>query len=82
LEQLNLLLAEDPYIGVQLGKNLYKVRMAISSKRRGKSGGARIITFLITEDKEIYLVYIYDKSKLDNLTKDQIIELLKKEGLY
>lgn len=55
--------------------------MAISSKGKGKSGGARVITFLVTDDLEVYLVYIYDKGQLDNLTKDQIIELLKKAGL-
>jgi hypothetical protein len=55
--------------------------MAISSKGKGKSGGARVITFLVTDDLEVYLVYIYDKSQLDNLTKDQIIHLLKKAGL-
>jgi len=55
--------------------------MAISSKGKGKSGGARVITFLITDDFEVYLVHIYDKSELDNLTKDQILELLKKVGL-
>jgi len=75
-------LSENPNLGVNLGHNLYKIRLAISSKGRGKSGGARVITFLITEDKEIYLVYIYDKSRLDNLTKEQILDMLKKEGLY
>lgn len=55
--------------------------MAVSSKGKGKSGGVRIITFLITEEKEVYLVYIYDKGELDNLTKDQINEILKNAGL-
>jgi len=55
--------------------------MAITSKGKGKSGGARIITYLLTENKEVYLVYIYDKSQLDNITKNQLIHLLKKSGL-
>ena len=55
--------------------------MAISSKGKEKSGGARVITYLVTEDNEIYLTYIYDKSQLENITKEQIIELLKKAGL-
>ncbi|MGE5447839.1 MAG: hypothetical protein ACM3PR_05710 [Bacteroidales bacterium] len=46
--------------------------MAISSKGKGKSAGARIITFMVTEDKEVYLVYIYDKSQLENITKQQV----------
>lgn len=55
--------------------------MAITSKGKGKSGGARVITYLVTEDNEVYLVYIYDKSQLENITKEQIMELLKKAGL-
>ena len=74
-------LKEKPELGVSLGHNIYKIRMAISSKGRGKSGGARVITFLIADDCEVYLVYIYDKSELENLTKDQILELLKEAGL-
>jgi mRNA-degrading endonuclease RelE of RelBE toxin-antitoxin system len=43
-----LTLAQDllvnPTQGDNLDQNFYKVRMAISSKSKGKSGGARIIT--------------------------------------
>lgn len=55
--------------------------MAISSKGKGKSGGARVITFLVSDDLEVYLVHIYDKSQLENLTKEQIAEILKNAGL-
>jgi len=55
--------------------------LAITSKGKGKSGGARVITYLVTEDKEIYLVFIYDKSQLENITKEQIFELLRNAGL-
>lgn len=81
LQQLLDTLTEEPTIGTNLGHGIYKIRMAITSKGKGKSGGARVITFLVTDDLEVYLVYIYDKSQLDNLTKDQIIELLKNAGL-
>lgn len=81
LQQLIETLAENPTSGTNLGHNLYKIRMAIASKAKGKSGGARVITFLVTDDLEVYLVYIYDKGQLDNLTKGQIIGLLKKAGL-
>lgn len=81
LQQLINRLSENPTTGTKLGHNLYKIRMAISSKGKGKSGGARVITFLISDNQEVYLVHIYDKSQLDNLTKDQILELLKKAGL-
>ncbi len=74
-------LSEYPTQGINLGHNLFKIRMAISSKGKGKSGDARVITYLVTDDKEIYLVYIYDKSQLENLTKDQLLQILEKVGV-
>ena len=56
-----------------LGNNTFKIRIAIKSKGKGKSGGARIITFLVTENREIYLLTIYDKSEFDNLD-DKILK--------
>jgi len=81
LQGLIKILKEQPDSGINLGQGIYKIRMAITSKGKGKSGGARVITYLVTEDNEVYLVYIYDKSQLENITKEQIIELLKKAGL-
>jgi mRNA-degrading endonuclease RelE of RelBE toxin-antitoxin system len=81
LQQLIDTLIENPNIGTNLGHNLYKIRMAISSKSKGKSAGARVITFIVSDDQEVYLVQIYDKSHLENLSKNQISELLKKAGL-
>jgi len=60
---------------------VYKVRLSIASKGKGKSGGARVITFVKVVKEKVYLVSIYDKGQLDNLTKDQIMELLKRVGL-
>lgn len=74
-------LKEEPDSGIHLGHGIHKIRMAITSKGKGKSGGARVITYLVTENNEVYLTYIYDKSQLENITKEQIIELLKKAGL-
>lgn len=74
-------LSEKPDIGINLGHNLYKIRLAISSKGKGKSGGARVITYLITEDSEVFLVFIYDKSQLENISKEKILEMLKNAKL-
>ncbi|MBX2965211.1 MAG: type II toxin-antitoxin system RelE/ParE family toxin [Cyclobacteriaceae bacterium] len=74
-------LSEKPTTGTALGQGIYKIRMSISSKGKGKSGGARVITFLVTPAMEVYLVHIYDKGELDNLHKDQIMKLLRKAGL-
>jgi len=50
-------LIENPTKGTHLGNNVYKVRMAITSKGKGKSGGARVIFYILTQDKEIYLPF-------------------------
>lgn len=81
LQDLINTLQENPSNGIDLGHGIYKIRMAIASKGKGKSGGARVISFLVTDDQEVYLVHIYDKGELDNLTKDQILALLKEAGL-
>ncbi len=70
-------LKEDPKQGISLGFNCYKIRIAIASKGKGKSGGARIITHIIVEDTIIYLLSIYDKSEKDTLTDKELKELLK-----
>lgn len=81
LQELITTLKEEPDSGIHLGQGIHKVRMAITSKGKGKSGGARVITYLVTEDNEVYLTHIYDKSQLENITKEQIIELLKNAEL-
>lgn len=70
-------LEENPIQGTSLGKNCYKIRLSISSKSKGKSGGARIITNLVIADETVYLLSIYDKSDKDNLTAKELEELLK-----
>jgi mRNA-degrading endonuclease RelE of RelBE toxin-antitoxin system len=74
-------LKSDPEHGTPLGFNLFKIRLKISSKGKGKSGGARVVTFLIMQEKEVYLVAIYDKSEIENLHKDQLKALLAAAGL-
>jgi mRNA-degrading endonuclease RelE of RelBE toxin-antitoxin system len=81
LENLGRELTENPTIGTPLGNDVYKIRLAISSKGKGRSGGARVISCVKVVNEKVYLVSIYDKSRLENLTKDQILELLKKTGL-
>lgn len=64
-EEFTKSLLENPFQGDELCPGLRKIRMAISSKGRGKSGGARVITYTLVEtDNEgwIYLLDIYDKS--------------------
>ncbi|MGE0020532.1 MAG: type II toxin-antitoxin system RelE/ParE family toxin [Draconibacterium sp.] len=81
LQELVDRLSEKPDIGINLGHNVYKIRLAVSSKGKGKSGGARVITYLITGEYEVYLVFIYDKSQLENISKEKIFEMLKNADL-
>ncbi len=75
-------LSENPTLGTPIGKDAYKIRIAIKSKGKGKSGGARVITYVITPKKEIYLLTIYDKVEFDTIddkTIRRIINTLKFE---
>ncbi len=70
-------LIENPFAGESLGQSCYKVRMAITSKGKGKSGGSRLITCIKIQHETIYLLTIYDKSERENLDEDELDELLK-----
>ncbi len=77
LEDLNQKLLQNPKLGTPLGHDTYKIRVAIKSKGKGKSGGARAITYLITEDEEIYLLTIYDKSELSIIPDKTLQQIIK-----
>ena len=69
----------NPETGIPLGNNLYKIRLAIASKGRGKSGGARVITYLKTEEGNVYLLSIYDKSSRETISDQEISDILNSE---
>jgi mRNA-degrading endonuclease RelE of RelBE toxin-antitoxin system len=81
LIQLKEELLENPLQGTPLGKDCYKIRMAIKSKNQGKSGGARVITCLKIVDETIYLLSIYDKSEKEDLEEKELDNLLKIAGI-
>jgi hypothetical protein len=86
------LISKNPKSGTYLGSNCYKIRMVISNKGKGKSGGARIITFIYTQsdfklnakkmsniseqNETVYLLTIYDKSEISNLKSNELKELI------
>jgi mRNA-degrading endonuclease RelE of RelBE toxin-antitoxin system len=74
-------LETDPIQGSPLGKDCYKVRMAISSKGKGKSGGSRIITCVKIVNRTAFLLSIYDKSLKESLADNELDFLLKQAGL-
>lgn len=69
-------LKSNPQQGVKLGKDCYKIRMAITSKGKGKSGGARVITCVRVIRNTVYLLAIFDKSDLDNIEEKDLISRL------
>ena len=84
LSQLINELRANPQMGTDLGNGFRKIRMAVKSKGKGKSGGARIITFtliLSQEDTTIALLYLYDKSERSNITDKELEALMKECGL-
>ncbi|MDR0892809.1 MAG: addiction module toxin RelE [Mediterranea sp.] len=81
---LGIELQKHPEQGTHLGNNLRKVRMAITSKGKGKRAGARVITYtvILTEiDAEIKLLTIYDKSEKISLSDKEMRQLLEENGL-
>ena len=66
----------EPSKGTSIGNDCYKVRLAIASKGRGKSGGARVITYVTIIDRSIYLLSIYDKSEHADIDDKELIRLL------
>jgi hypothetical protein len=69
-------LEENPEQGTSLGRNCFKIRIAIASKGKGKSGGARVITNVFITEETVFLLSIFDKSEKDNLTDKELKELL------
>ncbi|MEO6979587.1 MAG: hypothetical protein ABI113_14450 [Mucilaginibacter sp.] len=79
-------LLQNPKQGTPLGNNAYKIRLKISSKGKGKSGGARVISYLETEFVSIIehvdsiiivnLISIYDKSETETITDKELKTLI------
>lgn len=81
IADLSAQLKQDPTIGTSLGHNFYKIRIAISGSNKGKSGGARVITYTILDKDTVILTEIYLKSEYDNTDISILIQRLKDDGL-
>ena len=66
----------NPTSGIFLGNDCYKIRIAISSKGKGKSGGGRAISYVYIESNTIYLLTIYDKSEKEDLKTNELKEMV------
>lgn len=67
-------ITDNPFQGADLGNGVRKIRLAITSKGKGKSGGARILTLnvLVSDDAHVTLLTIYDKNEIENVSDDYI----------
>ena len=71
---------ENPKLGTDLGDGLYKIRLAVKSKNKGKSGGFRVVTYLVTQndsDLDVNLIIIYDKSEIQDIPKKLLLEIVQ-----
>ncbi|GGI28475.1 type II toxin-antitoxin system RelE/ParE family toxin [Pedobacter mendelii] len=64
-----------------MGNDVYKIRIAISSKNKGKSGVVRIISFVKIVEKTVFLVNIYSKGVRDSISGKEISEILESENI-
>jgi len=83
LTELENDILNNPKIGESLGSNIYKIRLGVKSKGRGKSGSLRIITYLLEEKEhktDIFYLTVYDKSEEDSIDKNEIKEILSHLG--
>ena len=74
-------LPDSPFDGTPLGGNAFKIRLAVKSKGKGKSGGVRIITYVdinisVEDLTQIFFLSIYDKSETDSISRDEIRRLI------
>ncbi len=69
-------LSENPTMGTAIGKDCYKVRVAISSKGKGKSGGGRLVTYVRVVNETVFLMDIYDKSEQTNISAKELQMLI------
>ncbi len=67
----------DPTYGIALGNDCYKIRIAVKSKGKGKSGGARAVSHVIAVKEDVYLLTVFDKSEKENISDKELQELLK-----
>jgi len=69
-------LEKNPMMGDEIFPNCRKARIAIKSKGKGKSGGGRIIFYFEIVADKIILLYIYDKSEMENVQTAFIEQIL------
>ena len=80
MKELTEELEITPTIGTSLGSGLYKIRLGSKSKGGGKSGGFRVITYLVNETEEgtdVFLIMRFDKSEESSIKKETLTKIIK-----
>ena len=77
LAALFILLENNPTTGTPMVNDIYKIRLAMASKNKGKSGGARVMSFVKISGSKVLLFSIYSKGEKDDISDKEIDELLK-----
>jgi hypothetical protein len=70
-------LAHEPEQGTALGNGFFKIRIAIASKGKGKSGGARVITYVKIIATTVFLSSIYDKGDKAAISDKELQQIFK-----
>lgn len=74
-------LEKNPFQGTSLGMGVFKIRMTINSKGKGKSGGARVLTYNVkkTDPDRVVITFlsIFDKSDMENVSDAYIKSIVK-----
>ena len=90
LSELERQLLKDPNLGTPLGGNVFKIRLKISSKGKGKSGGARVISFVVLKNEVkgkretitmVNLLTVYDKSDQSTITDSELRKLVEAQDI-
>ena len=76
IKELSDSLQENPEQGTPIGNGFYKIRLAVASKGKGKSGGTRIITCVKIVKNTVFLASIYDKSEQENISDKELSLIL------
>ena len=84
LQDFQKSLLENPYQGTELSPGIRKIRLTIDSKGRGKSSGARVITFNYLIDEKngvVILLLLYDKADASSIKINVVRKIIKDLGL-
>lgn len=68
---------KHPTQGKAIGRGCYKIRLALTDKAGGKSGGARVITLVRVVRETVFLLSIYDKSDKESISTAELDNILK-----